>query len=491
MHLRSDLHIGGRWRAGGEGTRFPVTDPADGSTIAEFAAATEQDCLDAVDAADAAADTWAATSPRTRSELLRATFQLLQEERETMAEIIVRENGKALSDALGEADYAIEFFRWFAEEAVRIGGDFRLSPNGDKHIIVTRQPIGVSLLITPWNFPAAMATRKIAPALAAGCTMVLKPALETPLTAAYVVDALQRAGLPDGVVNLVTPLRTGPLVAAMVHHPAVRKLSFTGSTEVGRLLLREAADTVVSSSMELGGNAPFIVLPGADLDAAVSGAMIAKMRNGGSACTAANRFYVHSSLYVEFADRLTEAMRAVRTGPGLEPDVQLGALVSLQERDKVAALVADAVADGAGITTGGHVTGTGAFYEPTVVVDVRHGSLLTSTEIFGPVAPLIAYDDVTDAVRMANDTIYGLISYVYGEPGPALEVAQRLEAGMVAVNRAVLSDPAAPFGGVKQSGLGREGSSEGILEFLEEKYIGMDVPRATHRPEGRPTPVPQ
>ncbi|SFD95729.1 NAD-dependent succinate-semialdehyde dehydrogenase [Blastococcus tunisiensis] len=476
MELRTDLHIGGRWRAGAGDARFPVTDPCDGTTIAQFAVATEQDCLDAVEAADAAGPGWAATPPRERGELLRAVFELLRVERATMAEIIVRENGKALADALGEADYAIEFFRWFAEEAVRIGGDFRLSPAGDKHILVTRQPIGVSLLVTPWNFPAAMATRKIAPALAAGCTVVLKPAPETPLTAAYVTDALQRAGLPDGVVNLVTPVPPGPPVARMIHHPAVRKLSFTGSTEVGRLLLREAADTVVHCSMELGGNAPFIVLPGADVDAAVEGALVAKMRNGGSACTAANRFYVHDSLRAEFTERLTAAMRAVRTGPGLQEGVQLGALVSVAERDKVAGLVADAVAAGARVTTGGHASGTGAFYEPTVVADVAHGSALTATEIFGPVAAIVGYADVAEAVRMANDTEHGLIAYVYGEQALALAVAQRLESGMVAVNRAVLSDPAAPFGGVKQSGLGREGSSEGILEFLEEKYIGMDLP---------------
>jgi succinate-semialdehyde dehydrogenase/glutarate-semialdehyde dehydrogenase len=291
-----------------------------------------------------------------------------------------------------------------------------------------------------------------------------------------VVDALQRAGVPDGVVNLVTPVPAGPPVARMIHHPAVRKLSFTGSTEVGRLLLREAADTVVHCSMELGGNAPFIVLPGADVAAAVEGAMIAKMRNGGSACTAANRFYVHRSLEADFTERLTAAMRSLRTGPGMQEGVQLGALVSVAERNKVAGLVADAVADGARITTGGRAWETGAFYEPTVVADVAHGSTLTTTEIFGPVAAIVSYDDVADAVRMANDTVHGLIAYVYGEQALALAVAHRLESGMVAVNRAVLSDPAAPFGGVKQSGLGREGSSEGILEFLEEKYIGMDRP---------------
>jgi succinate-semialdehyde dehydrogenase/glutarate-semialdehyde dehydrogenase len=469
----ADLHINGQWRGGAE--RFPVIDPADGSTIAEFAIASEQDCLDAVTAADAALPAWSATPARKRSELLRRAYEILTEERERFAEIIVRENGKALPDALGEADYAKEFFRWFAEEAVRIGGDFRLSPSGDKTIVVTHQPIGVSLLVTPWNFPAAMATRKIAPALAAGCTVILKPARETPLTAAYMVDVLQRAGVPDGVVNLVTPVPTGPAVKAMLHHPAVRKLSFTGSTEVGRILLHEAADNVVSCSMELGGNAPFVVLPGAELDAAVEGAMIAKMRNGGSACTAANRFYVHRSLHDAFAEKFAATLGAMRMGPGLDAGVQLGALVSVGERDKVAELVETAVSEGATKTLGGAAVDPGAFYPATMLVGVEHGSTINQTEIFGPVAALVVYDDVDDVVRMANDTIYGLIAYVYGETKLSLQVAQRIDAGMVAVNRAVLSDPAAPFGGMKQSGLGREGSSEGILEFLEEKYIGIEV----------------
>jgi succinate-semialdehyde dehydrogenase/glutarate-semialdehyde dehydrogenase len=471
----SDLYINGRWVAGESGDRFPVIDPATGQTIASFAIASDADCTAAVEAASAALPSWSNTPPRLRSELLGRTFEILRAERETMAEIIVRENGKAFSDALGEADYATEFFRWFAEEAVRVGGDFRLSPSGDKHILVTHQPIGVSLLITPWNFPAAMATRKIAPALAAGCTVVLKPARETPLTAAYVVDALRRAGVPDGVVNLVTPVPTGPAIAKMLHHPAVRKVSFTGSTEVGRILLHEAADNVVSASMELGGNAPFIVLPGADIDAAVRGAIVAKMRNGGSACTAANRFYVHSSLSAAFTEGVTAELSRFRVGPGIDRENQLGALVSVAERDKVAELVETAVSEGATIAIGGESSADGAFYSATVLTGVRHGGTITSTEIFGPVTAIVEYDDVDEAVRMANDTIYGLIAYVYGETGQALSVATRIDAGMVAVNRAVLSDPAAPFGGMKQSGLGREGSSEGILEFLEEKYIGIEL----------------
>jgi succinate-semialdehyde dehydrogenase / glutarate-semialdehyde dehydrogenase len=473
MDYRSDLFIDGEWRAGGAGTTFPVTDPSDGSTVADFAIATEDDCLAAVDAAERAAEGWAATPPRERSEILRRAFDILTAEKEHFAEIMVRENGKSWPDALAEAGYATEFFRWFAEEAVRIPGDFRLSPSGATRIIVTHQPVGVSLLITPWNFPAAMATRKLAPALAAGCTTVLKPARETPLTAAYVVDVLHRAGVPNGVVNLVTPVPTGPAIQRMMKHPAVRKLSFTGSTEVGRVLLAQAADSVISTSMELGGNAPLLVLPGADLDLAVEGAYLAKMRNGGSACTAANRFYVHADVHDAFLEKFTAKLRGVKVGPGLERENTLGALVSLDERDKVADLVETAVQEGATVTLGGERSAEGAFYPATVVTGVAHGSTINQTEIFGPVTAIVKVDDVDEMVRMANDTIYGLIAYVFGEEALALRVALRLDAGMVGVNKGVLSDPAAPFGGTKQSGLGREGSSEGILEYLEEKYIGM------------------
>lgn len=469
----ADLFIDGQWRPGSTGERFDVVDPSSLDVIAHFAVATLEDCMAAVDAAAAAQESWAATAPRERSELLRAAYEVLTDEVELFAEIMVRENGKSWSDAMGEAGYAKEFFRWFAEEAVRVPGDYRLSPAGDKRIVVDRQPIGVSLLITPWNFPAAMATRKLAPALAAGCTTILKPARETPLTAAYVVDVLRRVGVPNGVVNLVTPVPTGPLVAAMIDRPEVRKLSFTGSTEVGRELLRACADSIVSASMELGGNAPVIVLPGADLEVAVEGAMLAKMRNGGSACTAANRFYVHDSLHDAFVARMRESLSAVRVGPGLDRGNHLGALVSVAERDKVAELVDGAVADGAEVRLGGAPGGPGAFYPATLLTGVRHGSAITTTEIFGPVTTVIRYDDVDDAVRMANDTVYGLMAYVFGPERDAMAVARRLESGMIAINRGVVSDPAAPFGGVKQSGLGREGSSEGILEFLEEKYIAL------------------
>ncbi|AYF97621.1 NAD-dependent succinate-semialdehyde dehydrogenase [Protaetiibacter intestinalis] len=471
--LRADLYIDGAWRPGAGGGRFDVIDPSDLSVVERFAIATEADCMAAVDAAAAAQEGWAAAAPRERGELLRAAFEVLVAEKELFAEIMVRENGKSWGDAMGEAGYATEFFRWFSEEAVRISGDYRLSPAGDKRIVVDRQPIGVSLLITPWNFPAAMATRKLGPALAAGCTTILKPARETPLTAAYVVDVLHRVGVPRGVVNLVTPVPTGPNVAAMLARPEVRKLSFTGSTEVGRELLHACADRVVSASMELGGNAPVIVLPGAELDVAVEGALQAKMRNGGSACTAANRFYVHDSLHDAFVGRMAKRLAAYTVGPGLDRGNQLGALVSVTERDKVASLVDAALADGAVAVTGATASETGAFYAPTLLTGVRHGSRITETEIFGPVTTVVRFSEVDEAVRMANDTIYGLMAYVFGEEREAVAVARRLEAGMVAVNRGVVSDPAAPFGGVKQSGLGREGSSEGILEYLEEKYIAL------------------
>lgn len=473
MTYLADLFIDGCWRPGSTGERFDVLDPSNQSVISRFAVAAEEDCMAAVDAAAGAQEPWAATAPRVRSELLRSAYEVLTDEVEVFAEVMVRENGKSWGDAVAEATYAKEFFRWFSEEAVRIPGDYRLSPAGDKRIIVDRQPMGVSLLITPWNFPAAMATRKLAPALAAGCTTILKPARETPLTAAYMVEVLRRVGFPPGVVNLVTPVPTGPLVAKMIARPEVRKLSFTGSTEVGRDLLRECAAGVVSASMELGGNAPVIVLPDADLGTAVEGTLHAKMRNGGSACTAANRFYVHSSIHDAFVARFSESLAEYTVGPGLERTNRLGALVSVAERDKVADLVTSAVSEGATIVQGGYSHPTGAFYDPTLLTGVKHGMRINSTEIFGPVTAVVMYDDVDEAIRMANDTEYGLMAYVFGQEREALAVARRLEAGMVAVNRGVVSDPAAPFGGVKQSGLGREGGSEGILEFLEEKYIAL------------------
>ncbi|KAA9150033.1 NAD-dependent succinate-semialdehyde dehydrogenase [Microbacterium lushaniae] len=471
----AQLFIDGRWCDSSTGETFPVADPATGQVIARFPAATSADCRAAVAAAEAALPAWSRTSARARSEMLYRAFEILRDEKESFAEIMVRENGKSWTDAVAEAGYATEFFRWFAEEAVRVSGDFRSSPTGDKRIVVAHEPIGVALLITPWNFPAAMATRKLAPALAAGCTTILKPARETPLTAAYIVDVLHRAGVPSGVVNLVTPVPTGELVAEMIAHPAVRKVSFTGSTEVGRELLRECAATVVSASMELGGNAPVIILPGADLERVVPEAFLAKMRNGGSACTAANRFYVHETLRDAFVERMARELRAVRMGSGLDRRNTLGALVSVAERDKVAHLVRTAVSEGARVIAGGEPLAEGAFYPPTILDGVSHGDTITRREIFGPVTAVVGYTDVDQAVQMANDTEFGLMAYVFGPEEVALRVALRIEVGMVAVNRGVLSDPAAPFGGSKQSGLGREGGSVGIHEYLEEKYIALNM----------------
>ncbi|MGH8962994.1 MAG: NAD-dependent succinate-semialdehyde dehydrogenase [Jatrophihabitantaceae bacterium] len=471
----TELFIDGAWRPGND--RVAVHDPATGEVIAEVATAGRAECDDALDAADRAAAGWRTTPPRQRAEILRRAFELMTEESKTFAELVSRENGKVLADARSEVAYAAEFFRWFAEEAVRISGDYRLAPAGDKRIVVTHEPVGVSLLITPWNFPAAMATRKIGPALAAGCTVILKPATETPLTAFALADLLQRAGVPDGVVNVLLPVPVGVQIDWMMHDPRVRNVSFTGSTEVGRILLHSAADTVVRASMELGGNAPFLVLEDADVEAAVAGAMVAKMRNGGSACTAANRFYVARSVADRFTERLAQEMAALVQGPGLAPGAQLGALVSVAERQKVAELVDSAVRAGARCLVGGTVPdGTGAFYPATVLVDVDSDASILDQEIFGPVAPIVVVDSDEEAVRLANRTEFGLIGYVFsGDVGRAMRVAGQLEAGMVAVNRGVVSDPAAPFGGMKQSGQGREGGFDGIHEFLETKYISVDL----------------
>ncbi|WP_214105094.1 NAD-dependent succinate-semialdehyde dehydrogenase [Acrocarpospora catenulata] len=473
--MRSELFIGGEWVTG-TGT-LPVVDPAVGEPITEVAVAGERECAQAVDAAAAALGPWAARAPRERAEILRRAYELMTAEADDIARLIVRENGKVFADARAEVVYAAEFFRWFAEEAVRVSGDYRLAPGGDKRIIVTHQPIGVSLLITPWNFPAAMATRKIGPALAAGCTVVLKPATETPLTALAVADVLARAGVPAGVVNVVVAAPTAQRVREMLHDPRVVNLSFTGSTEVGRVLLHEAADQVVRTSMELGGNAPFLVLADADVRAAVEGAMIAKLRNGGAACTAANRFYVHRAVADEFTAEFSRAMAALKVGPGLDPANQIGSLVSTFERGKVAELVDQAVGAGGRPVTGGAIlAGPGAFYPPTVLAGIEPDAAILDVEIFGPVAPIVVFDSDDEAVARANATPYGLISYVYtGDLRRGLQIAERLDAGMVALNRGVLSDPAAPFGGVKQSGLGREGGFDGIHEFLETKYIAADI----------------
>jgi succinate-semialdehyde dehydrogenase/glutarate-semialdehyde dehydrogenase len=407
---------------------------------------------------------------------LRKAFEIMVAESDRLAEIISKENGKVLSDAKGEILYAAEFFRWFAEEAVRINGEFRMAPAGDKRILVTKQPIGVSLLITPWNFPAAMATRKIGPALAAGCTVILKPAGETPLTAIAIVEILERAGVPAGVVNLILPVPSGPAIAKILKDPRVVNLSFTGSTEVGRVLLKEAADRVIRTSMELGGNAPFLVLADANVDDAVSGAMLAKMRNGGAACTAANRFYVAKEIAEEFTTKLSNAMAALKMAAGTSAGAQLGASVSVKERNKIAELVDASILSGAQIKTGGKTpAGAGAFY-PATVLTVKSDNPILKQEIFGPVAPIVITSSDEEAIELANATEFGLISYVYSaDLKRAIKVAEALESGMVAINKGVISDPAAPFGGVKQSGLGREGGFAGIEEFLETKYIGVEI----------------
>lgn len=474
MKLKSDLFIGGNWIQGPE--RLPVIDPSDESTITEISLAGEKEIELAVSSAYQAQQTWSKTAPRVRAEILRKAFELMVQEADQLATIVVKENGKIFTDARNEIIYAAEFFRWFSEEAVRINGEYRHAPSGDKRFLVTQQPIGVSLLITPWNFPAAMATRKIGPALAAGCTTILKPATETPLTALAVVDILQRAGVPDGVVNVIFPKQTGKAVSAMLHDNRIRNLSFTGSTEVGRVLLKESADRIIRTSMELGGNAPVVVFDDADLDVAVQGTLVAKMRNGGAACTAANRIFVSKKIAKEFTSRLTDAMAKIKMAPGLSEGAQLGAFVSIKERDKIAELVELAVKGGADVKTGGKiVTNKGAFYPPTVL-EVDASNEILKHEVFGPVAPIVTFDDDESAIAMANDTDFGLISYIFsGDLRRSLRAAEAIESGLVAINRGVISDPAAPFGGMKQSGIGREGGFDGINEFLEKKYIGVEI----------------
>ena len=473
--LPADLWIGGQWRPGSTGKRIDVIDPSTGKPITSVADAGVEDALSAVDAAHAAAPAWAATAPRKRSDILRRCYELMIERKAMLAQLVSLENGKALPDAEGEVVYAAEFFRWFSEEAVRLNGDLSVAPSGANRILVQYQPIGVSVLVTPWNFPAAMATRKIAPALAAGCTCVLKPATETPLTAYALAEIYREAGVPDGVVNVLTTSKAGATVSAMLHDSRVRKLSFTGSTEVGRRLLREAADTVISCSMELGGNAPFVVFDDADLDLAIEGAMVAKMRNGGEACTAANRFYVQEGIMDAFSSRLAERMGALKLGKGYDSGVQCGPLINQEALDRISGLVDAAVGQGAEALAGGEAPGgDGYYYPPTVLKNVPADSLLVQDEIFGPVAPLASFKTEEEVIAKANDTEYGLIAYVFTRDlVRGLRVSEKIEAGMVGLNRGLASDPAAPFGGVKQSGLGREGAHHGILEFCEAKYIAV------------------
>lgn len=450
-----------------------VTNPFDQSVVGTVPHATVDDCVAAVEVAHDAFPTWRTTAPRHRAEILRKAFELMIAEHESLAQLIVRENGKVLADARAEVTYAAEFFRWFSEEAVRIDGDYRRAPSGANWLLVSRQPVGVALLATPWNFPAAMATRKIGPALAAGCTVVLKPASDTPLTAIAICEILRRCGVPDGVVKVVVPDPPGDAVSAMLRSGKVRKLSFTGSTRVGALLLAQAADRIINCSMELGGNAPLVVFEDADLEVAVEGAMLAKMRNGGAACTAANRFFVHERVHDAFVDAFSNRMASLVLGNGLDAKTQVGPLVSRAQQDNVASLVTDAVAAGAVVACGGRRADDSSFgYHPTVLTDVQFDSPILREEIFGPVAPIVRFGDADDILAHCNSVEHGLVSYVFTRDlGRGLRFAESLETGMIGLNRGLVSDPAAPFGGVKASGLGREGGHDGLLAFLETKYV--------------------
>jgi succinate-semialdehyde dehydrogenase / glutarate-semialdehyde dehydrogenase len=474
-NVPTDLWIGGKWRKSSDGGRFDVIDPATENKVASVASATVEDAKAAVDAASAAFPGWAAKKPRERAEILRKAYDLIMRDAERLAKLITIENGKALPDSRGEVAYAAEFFRWYAEEAVRNIGSNTTGPSTGARILVQHKPAGIAVLVTPWNFPAAMATRKIGPALAAGCPVVLKPASDTPLTMLALMPILEEAGVPAGVVNVIPSRSSGKVVSAMLHDPRVRVVSFTGSTEVGRKLLHEAADNVVKPAMELGGNAPFIVFEDADIDSAIEGAMIAKMRNMGEACTAANRFYVHEKVHDEFAQKLTAKMAGLKMGNGLDDGVALGPLVNKDGLDKVIELVDDAVKKGAKVLTGGTAPGgPGFFYPATVLANVSNDSKMLNEEIFGPVASIQTFKSEGEVISRANDTEYGLVAYLYTKDlSRGMRVSEQLDFGMIGLNRGLVSDPAAPFGGVKQSGLGREGAHEGLMEFLETQYISV------------------
>jgi succinate-semialdehyde dehydrogenase / glutarate-semialdehyde dehydrogenase len=472
-----DLYIAGEWRAAtGSGT-LAVEDPSTGEPLVEVADGQVQDALAALDAAAGIQAEWALHPPRERGEILRRAYQAIVDQAEDLALLMTLEMGKALAESRAEIAYAAEFFRWFSEEAVRIHGRYMVNTTGRGRILTMRQPVGPCVFVTPWNFPTAMGTRKLAPAIAAGCTMVVKPAQQTPLSMLALARILQEAGLPGGVLNVITAKRSGAVIEPLLRDPRTRKLSFTGSTEVGRTLIEQSAQQVLRVSMELGGNAPFLVFEDADLDAAVEGALLAKMRNVGEACTAANRFHVHESLAQEFAARLAERMGAMKVGRGTEPDVEIGPLIDEAQRSKVSELVGDAVARGARVLVGGGpVEGRGYFFEPTVLADVPDQARLLGEEIFGPVAPVVAFSSEQEALAAANRTEYGLVAYVYTRDlARAFRVCEGIETGMIGLNQGVVSNAAAPFGGVKQSGFGREGGFEGIGEYLETKYVALAV----------------
>jgi succinate-semialdehyde dehydrogenase/glutarate-semialdehyde dehydrogenase len=473
--VHTQLFIGGEWRDAEGGKKLDVEDPSNGKILVQVADASVADGKAALDAAVAAQADWAATPPRDRGEILRSAYETITDRADELALLMTLEMGKPLKDSKAEIAYASEFFRWFAEEAVRISGRYSTAPNGLTRLLTMKQPVGPCLMITPWNYPLAMGTRKIGPAIAAGCTMVVKPASLTPLSMLRLADILTESGLPKGVLNIVTTSTTGEVMEPLIRDPRLRKLTFTGSTEVGRTLIEQSAEGVLRVSMELGGNAPFLVFDDADLEKAVDGAMLAKMRNLGEACTAANRFIVHESVAEEFGQRLTERMKALTVGRGTEDGIDVGPLVEAKQRDKVAELVDDAVGKGAKVLAGGSAPdGDGYFYSPTVLADVPADARMRAEEIFGPVAPIYTFTDEAEALRMANDTEFGLVAYAFTrDQARAIRVYEGLETGMVGINQGIVSNPAAPFGGIKASGFGREGGAEGIEEYLETKYVGI------------------
>lgn len=475
------LYINGEWRDSSDGKTLDVIDPATGKTLVTIADAAAVDGLDAIAAADSAQQDWAKTSPRERAELLRAAFEKVTAMADEFALVMSLEMGKPVAEARGEVAYGAEFLRWFSEEAPRVTGRYGTAPDGKNRIMVLKRPVGPSLFITPWNFPLAMATRKMAPAIAAGCTMILKPAALTPLTSMLFVRVLEEIGIPKGVINVVQTTRAGEVTGPIIKDHRLRKLSFTGSTGVGRKLIADSADRVLKTSMELGGNAPFLVFEDANLDKAVEGAMLAKLRNMGEACTAANRMIVHESVAEEFSKRLAQKMSALKVARGTEEGANVGPLIDEKSRQGVHALVSDAVSKGAKVLTGGEIpSGEGYFYPPTVLADVPEGAEILQNEIFGPVAPVVTFKTEDEAVRLANATEFGLIAYAFTENlNRGLRLAERLEVGMFGLNAGVISNPAAPFGGVKASGLGREGGFEGIEEYLETVYVGIADPTAS------------
>lgn len=477
--MSTDIFINNEWLAS-EGGEFDVVDPATGETFAQSSNGTEADATAAVDAAAAALPSWRKVAPRERAEILRRTFELMIRDRDELGALIAAENGKSLSDAIGEVTYSAEFFRWFAEEGVRMGGDYGTAPAGGTRTLVTHHPVGVAALVTPWNFPAAMAARKIAPALAAGCTVVLKPASETPLTAFAIAKLMVEAGVPAGVVNVVPSRSASKIVGTWMADERVRKISFTGSTGIGQMLLKQAADRVINSSMELGGNAPFVVTEDADIDAAVAGAMIAKFRGGGQACTAANRLYVHADVAEEFTAKLGAKVEALTVGPANEGS-DIGPLINAKAVDEITALLEDAVAAGAKIAHQSPIPSDskGFYFPPTVLVDVPADASVVQEEIFGPIAPIVTWTSDDEVIALANGTEMGLAAYVFaGELQRAIRLSEQIEAGMVGVNRGLVSDPAAPFGGMKQSGIGREGARVGMEEFQETQYMSIAWPDA-------------